>query len=137
MSELIDDLLAQTTSHRSQATDHQFDLFSDFNGIPNLSTQANFNQWYDTVANVNLTIHDELPLTQQPGGSFVFDSAVDFATGQFTPLNGRGWNVSQTRNGVAAIKQTTTDFVEAVDATFDGMIEDLPPEGRARYERTR
>jgi adenine-specific DNA-methyltransferase len=31
---LIDDLLAQTTSHRSQATGFTPDLFADFNGIP-------------------------------------------------------------------------------------------------------
>jgi len=41
---LIDDLLAQTTSHRSQATDHQPDLFADFNGIPKGIDKTEFYQ---------------------------------------------------------------------------------------------
>ncbi len=40
---LIDDLLAQTTSHKSQAN-HQFDLFSDFNGIPKGADKTEFYQ---------------------------------------------------------------------------------------------
>lgn len=41
---LIDDLLAQTTSHKSQATDHQPDLFADFNGIPKGIDKTEFYQ---------------------------------------------------------------------------------------------
>ena len=39
---LIDDLLRQTTDHQSQSTGHQFDLFSDFNGIPKGADKTEF-----------------------------------------------------------------------------------------------
>jgi len=39
---LIDDLLRQTTDHRTQATGHQFDLFADFNGIPKGADKTEF-----------------------------------------------------------------------------------------------
>jgi adenine-specific DNA-methyltransferase len=41
---LIDDLLRQTTIHKSQATGYQLDLFSDFNGLPTESAKTEFYQ---------------------------------------------------------------------------------------------
>lgn len=76
-------------------------------GAPNLSTPANFAQWYVDVPYVNITIPDELLLDEQPDGSFLFDSALG-TTGQFTPLNGRGWQVPQalTEGGPLAVRET-------------------------------
>jgi adenine-specific DNA-methyltransferase len=41
---LIDDLLRQTTIHKSQATGFQLDLFADFNGLPTESAKTEFYQ---------------------------------------------------------------------------------------------
>ena len=41
---LIDDLLRQTTIHKSQATGYQLDLFADFNGLPTESAKTEFYQ---------------------------------------------------------------------------------------------
>ena len=41
---LIDDLLAQTTRHKSQTTDFQTDLFADFNGMPTGADKTEFYQ---------------------------------------------------------------------------------------------
>ena len=41
---LIDDLRRETTSHEAQATGHQFDLFSDFNGLPDTNAKTEFYQ---------------------------------------------------------------------------------------------
>jgi adenine-specific DNA-methyltransferase len=41
---LIDDLLRQTTIHKSQATGNQLDLFADFNGLPTESAKTEFYQ---------------------------------------------------------------------------------------------
>jgi adenine-specific DNA-methyltransferase len=41
---LIDDLLRQTTVHKSQAIGHQLDLFADFNGLPDESAKTEFYQ---------------------------------------------------------------------------------------------
>ena len=41
---LIDDLLAQTTRHKSQTTGFQTDLFADFNGIPEGADKTEFYQ---------------------------------------------------------------------------------------------
>lgn len=41
---LIDDLRRETTSHESQTTGHQFDLFADFNGLPDTNAKTEFYQ---------------------------------------------------------------------------------------------
>lgn len=68
-------------------------LFIDSNGRPNMSTQANFDEWYRDVSGVNITVPGEVLLDRQPSGAYLFDSAdtsvdgIDF----FDPLNNDGW----------------------------------------------
>jgi fibro-slime domain-containing protein len=57
------------------------------------SNQANFNQWYRDVANINRTFRETLPLTQTQPGRFVYDNP------NFFPLDGRGFgNESESHN---------------------------------------
>jgi fibro-slime domain-containing protein len=55
--------------------------------IPNksLTTAANYNQWYNDVAGVNLTYADTLTVTRQSDGTYAFDST------EFFPLDNKGW----------------------------------------------
>ena len=57
----------------------------------NFTSAAAFNQWYRDEPGVNLTLVRDLTLNVQADGSFVFDSAVDSANGQFDPILGDGW----------------------------------------------
>ena len=52
-----------------------------------LSTAANFQQWYRDTANVNVTVRGALLLPRQADGSYVFDSDPK----GFYPLDGKGW----------------------------------------------
>ena len=52
-----------------------------------LTTMANFDQWYRDVANVNITIPGALLLPRLADGSYVFDSL----NVGFYPIDGKGW----------------------------------------------
>lgn len=49
------------------------------------SSKMAFDQWYRDVAGINLSSEHVIPLTQQAGGSWVFDSTA------FFPLDGQGF----------------------------------------------
>jgi len=55
-----------------------------------LTTTANFNQWYRDVSGVNLALASTLLLAQQAGGSYVFDSG----NRGFYPVDNKGWTVT-------------------------------------------
>lgn len=55
-------------------------------GSATISSDASFSQWYRNTPNVNLTLVDELELTRQGPGTYVFDN------GNFFPVDGRGFN---------------------------------------------
>jgi fibro-slime domain-containing protein len=55
-----------------------------------LTTAANFGQWYQDVAGVNLDIAGTLLLGAQGGGSYAFDSG----TRGFYPVDTKGWTVT-------------------------------------------
>lgn len=68
---------------------------------PNITTAANFAQWYTNVAGVNLASTVTVPLARQPSGTYVWDSADTAVNGgkdYFDPINAGGW--------VAAGKET-------------------------------
>ncbi len=49
-----------------------------------VSTEANFNQWFNDVPGVNITVLDDLPL-DEVGGAYVFEDP------NFYPLDDKGW----------------------------------------------
>jgi fibro-slime domain-containing protein len=59
----------------------------------NMSTPADFAQWYTDVPGVNITVPGEVVLPRQPSGAYLYDSAdktldgIDF----FDPLHDKGW----------------------------------------------
>jgi fibro-slime domain-containing protein len=53
---------------------------------PSLSTEANFLEWYNTAPS-NITVPDQVRVTRQADGSYVFDSAA------FFPIDGMGWTL--------------------------------------------
>lgn len=55
-----------------------------------LTSTANFNQWYRDVSGVNLDIPSTLLLTKQGAGSYVFDSG----NAGFYPIDNKGWTVT-------------------------------------------
>jgi fibro-slime domain-containing protein len=62
---------------------------------------ARFNQWYRDDTTVNLPVIANLTLTAQGDGSFVFDSAIEGADGQFDPLLGLGFQAPPPGAGVS------------------------------------
>jgi fibro-slime domain-containing protein len=61
---------------------------------PNISTAANFNQWYVNVANVNLPVAITVPLALQSNGTYLWDSANTATNGgkdYFDPIGTGGW----------------------------------------------
>ena len=55
-----------------------------------LTSTANFNQWYRDASGVNLDIPSTLLLTKQGAGSYVFDSG----NAGFYPIDNKGWTVT-------------------------------------------
>ena len=58
-----------------------------------LTTQANFNQWYRDTTGVNVAIPGTLLLARQANGSYVFDSG----SGGFYPIDNQGWVATAAR----------------------------------------
>jgi fibro-slime domain-containing protein len=61
---------------------------------PNITTAANFAQWYTNVPGVNLTSTVTVNLARQPDGTYVWDSADATANGgkdYFDPVGTGGW----------------------------------------------
>ena len=61
---------------------------------PNISTAANFAQWYTNVAGVNIASTVTVPLARQPDGTYVWDSADPAVNGGknfFDPVGAGGW----------------------------------------------
>ena len=85
-----------------------------------LTTAANFTQWYRDVAGVNLTIPGTLLLTQQARGSYVFDSG----NVGFYPIDDKGWTVTN----------PPMEDVATADATVnDGRDHDFGFTSEVRY----
>jgi len=85
-----------------------------------VTTAANFNQWYRDVAGVNLTIPGTLLLAQQTQGSYVFDSG----NRGFFPVDGKGWTVTN----------PAMEDVATADATVnDGRNHDFGFTSEVRY----
>jgi fibro-slime domain-containing protein len=64
-----------------------------------MSTQANFSQWYRDTPGVNIPLHTALLLARLANGSYQFNSATPTPTSGLFPLDGQGW--------IAANKETT------------------------------
>ncbi len=61
---------------------------------PNISTAANFGQWYVNLANVNLAIGITVPLAHQLDDTYLWDSADTATNGgknYFDPIGTGGW----------------------------------------------
>ncbi|MEO7034609.1 MAG: DUF4215 domain-containing protein [Polyangiaceae bacterium] len=64
---------------------------------PNMSTPANFAQWYTDVPDVNMTLPSEVLLTHRADGSYLYDSAEPHDNGEgvmidfFDPIHKQGW----------------------------------------------
>ncbi|HWO14406.1 MAG TPA: fibro-slime domain-containing protein, partial [Polyangiaceae bacterium] len=91
----------------------------DADGLPvlvaangNFTSAAAFEQWYRDVPGVNLTLVRDLTLNVQPDGSFVFDSAVDSANGQFDPILGAGWQAPVAFDGLAPAVYEGAEFCD-------------------------
>lgn len=52
---------------------------------PQMTTEANFSQWYNDVPSINQQFMIELPLTPDGNGTLVFDDQT------FFPIDGMGW----------------------------------------------
>merc|ERR1719401_1567881 len=59
-----------------------------FNGGPQLSNKANFDQWFRDVPGVNQNLHVRLDLLRSASGTFVYEDH------SFFPIDGKGWNDS-------------------------------------------
>jgi fibro-slime domain-containing protein len=84
----------------------------DANGRPVLATteasfvpDASFDQWYSNDPSVNLPVVADLTLAAQGDGSFLFDSAIEGADGQFDPLLGLGFQAPTTVGGLTLESQ--------------------------------
>ncbi len=64
--------------------------WGDWNPPGVVTSATTFNQWFNDVPGTNMTVEDELVLTETPAGSgvFVFDST------SFFPLDGKGFGTS-------------------------------------------
>jgi fibro-slime domain-containing protein len=78
----------------------------------NFSSEAAFEQWYRDVAGVNLPLVRDLTLSLQADGSFLFDSAVDTANGQFDPIQGDGWQDPVVFDGLDPAVYEGTEFCD-------------------------
>jgi fibro-slime domain-containing protein len=73
-----------------------------------LSTKANFDQWYNDAPGVNLHIDAPLTLTRNGTGQYVFDAGSHFLPiGAAGPLQGQGWVVAA--NGPKELLSTGVD----------------------------
>lgn len=71
-----------------------------------LTSVANFGQWYHDVSGVNLPIPSALLLPQRAGGAYVFDSGGN----GFYPIDGKGWTAtSPAREAVEMADPTVND----------------------------
>ena len=69
-------------------------LFFGGKARPNISTPANFAQWYTNVAGVNIASTITVPLARKPDGTYVWDSADPSVNGGknfFDPVSTGGW----------------------------------------------
>jgi fibro-slime domain-containing protein len=61
-------------------------------GRPNLSTPANFAEWYRDVPAVNISVPIRVMLQRQTGGEYLYDSAdTDDGKSYFDPIGTGGW----------------------------------------------
>lgn len=70
-----------------------------------LTTTANFDQWYRDVSGVNINIPGALLLPRLADGSYVFDSAKM----GFYPIDGKGWTASPVRESNGTADATVND----------------------------
>ncbi len=70
-----------------------------------LTTTANFDQWYHDTDKVNITVPGALLLPRLADGSYVFDSAKL----GFYPIDGKGWTASPVRESTAVADGTVND----------------------------
>ena len=72
---------------------------------PELTTMANFDQWYNDVAAVNINIPGALLLPRQANGSYVYDSAKI----GFYPIDKKGWTAAPVRENTAIAEAGVND----------------------------
>jgi fibro-slime domain-containing protein len=84
-----------------------------------LTSEANFKQWYRDTPAVNITVRSSLLLPRQLDGSYVFDS-MNFG---FFPLDGKGWTAPPARE----------IFGQAGSGLNDGMLHNFGFTTEIRY----
>ena len=85
-----------------------------------LTTAANFDQWYRNVPEVNLAVAGTLLLPARGGGSYVFDSAKN----GFFPVDAAGWTAAN----------PARETMVTADATVnDGRVHDFGFTSEVRY----
>ncbi|MEO8211934.1 MAG: DUF4215 domain-containing protein [Myxococcales bacterium] len=72
---------------------------------PELTTQANFDQWYRDVTGVNIAIPGALLLPRLADGSYVFDSAKV----GFFPIDKKGWTAAPAKENNATADPAAND----------------------------
>ena len=70
-----------------------------------LTTSANFDQWYTDVPNVNIDLPGALLLPRLADGSYVFDSA----NVGFYPIDGKGWTAPPIKENNGTADATVND----------------------------
>jgi fibro-slime domain-containing protein len=70
-----------------------------------LTTQANFDQWYRDTPGINITVTDAILLPRQANGSYVFDSAYD----GFYPLDNKGFTAAPAKESLEQADATVND----------------------------
>jgi fibro-slime domain-containing protein len=70
-----------------------------------LTTMANFDQWYNDVATVNINIPGAILLPRQANGSYVYDSA----NVGFYPIDKKGWTAAPIRENTAIAEAGVND----------------------------
>jgi fibro-slime domain-containing protein len=70
-----------------------------------LTTAANFNQWYHDVSAANMPIAGTLLLGRQANGSYVFDSGNK----GFYPIDNKGWTAPPAKEDTAIADPTVND----------------------------
>ena len=89
---------------------------------PNISTDANFKQWFANVAGVNVTSGVTVPLARQLDGTYVWDSADPAVNGGkdfFDPVGTGGWIALGKESAAACAPDRNVSFTSETHFWFD------------------
>jgi fibro-slime domain-containing protein len=97
-------------------------LYTGGAAYPNISTPANFAQWYTNVAGVNLASAITVTLARQPNGTYVWDSldpAVNGGKTFFDPVGTGGWIAAGKESLAACAPDRNVSFTSETHFWFE------------------